>query len=62
MTLDTPGRRDNTAAVGVMRGCPETLHLKQSDIQTIYLIVEPDTDPTAPGALSFTGACLQRLP
>ena len=24
---------------------PESLHLKQSDIQTIYLIVEPDTVP-----------------
>jgi hypothetical protein len=42
------------ATVGVMRGAPETLHMKQSDVQTMYLIVEPGTDPTTPGALSLS--------
>jgi hypothetical protein len=45
---------DIAAAVGVMRGAPETLHMKQSDVQTMYLIVEPGTDPTTPGALSLS--------
>jgi hypothetical protein len=45
---------DIAAAVGVMRGAPQTLHMKQSDVQTTYLIVEPGTDPTAPGALSLS--------
>lgn len=45
---------DIAAAVGVMRGAPQTLHMKQSDVQTMYLIIEPGTDPTAPGALSLS--------
>jgi hypothetical protein len=45
---------DIAATVGVMRGAPETLHMKQSDVQTMYLIVEPGTDPTTPGALSLS--------
>jgi hypothetical protein len=45
---------DIAAAVGVMRGAPETLHIKQSDVQTMYLIIEPGTDPTMPGALSLS--------
>jgi uncharacterized protein DUF1707 len=45
---------DITATVGILRGAPETLHMKQSDVQTRYLIVEPATDPTAPGALSLS--------
>lgn len=28
--------------------------MKQSDVTTRYLIVEPATDPTTPGALSLT--------
>jgi hypothetical protein len=28
--------------------------MKQSDVQTMYLIVEPGTDPTTPGALSLS--------
>jgi hypothetical protein len=47
-------RFDITATVGILRGAPETLHMKQSDVQTMYLIVEPTTDPTTPGALSLS--------
>jgi hypothetical protein len=28
--------------------------MKQSDVQTTHLIVEPATDPTTPGALSLS--------
>jgi Domain of unknown function (DUF1707) len=47
-------RFDVTKTVGVMRGGPETLHMKPSDVKTSYLIVEPATDPTTPGALSLS--------
>jgi hypothetical protein len=47
-------RFDITATIGIMRGAPETLHMKSSDVKTTYLIVEPATDPTAPGALSLS--------
>ena len=45
---------DVTATVGIMRGAPETLHMKPSDVKTTYLIIEPATDPTTPGALSLS--------
>lgn len=45
---------DIAATVGIMRGAPETLHMKQADIRTMYLIIEPGKDPTAPGALSLS--------
>jgi len=45
---------DITATVGIMRGAPETLHMKPSDVKTMYLIIEPATDPTTPGALSLS--------
>lgn len=45
---------DVTATVGIMRGAPQTLHMKPSDVKTMYLIVEPATDPTAPGTLSLS--------
>ncbi len=48
------GKFDVAATVGIMRGAPETLHMKQSDVKTTYLIVEPATDPTTPGALSLS--------
>jgi Domain of unknown function (DUF1707) len=48
------GKFDIAATVGIMRGAPETLHMKQSDAKTTYLIIEPATDPTAPGALSLS--------
>ena len=45
---------DVNAVVGIMRGAPETLRLKPSDVKTTYLIVEPATDPTTPGALTLS--------
>lgn len=45
---------DIPATVGIMRGAPQTLHMKPSDVKTTYLIVEPATDPTTPGALSLS--------
>ena len=45
---------DVAATVGIMRGAPETLHMKPSDVKTMYLIIEPATDPTTPGALSLS--------
>ena len=45
---------DITATVGIMRGAAETLHMKPSDVKTMYLIIEPATDPTTPGALSLS--------
>jgi hypothetical protein len=43
-----------TATVGIMRGAPETLPMKLSDVKTTHPIVEPATDPTAPGTLSLS--------
>lgn len=45
---------DVTKTVGVMRGAPQTLRMKPSDVKTTYLIVEPATDPTTPGALTLS--------
>jgi len=48
------GKFDITATVGILRGAPQTLRMKQSDVKSTYLIIEPATDPTAPGALSLS--------
>lgn len=48
------GKFDPTATVGILRGAPETLGIKQSDVKTTYLIIEPTMDPTTPGALSLS--------
>ncbi|ORV91943.1 hypothetical protein AWC11_09660 [Mycobacterium interjectum] len=48
------GNFDIAATVGIMRGAPETLHMKPSDVKTTYLVIEPATDPTTPGALSLS--------
>jgi DUF1707 SHOCT-like domain len=45
---------DVQKAVAIMRGAAETLSIKQSDVKTMYLIIEPATDPTMPGALSLS--------
>ncbi len=45
---------DAAAVVGVLRGAPQTLGIKQSDVQATYLIVEPTKDPTTPGALALS--------
>jgi Domain of unknown function (DUF1707) len=42
------------AVVGVLRGAPETLNMKPSDVKSTYLIIEPSSDQTAPpGALDM---------
>ncbi|GFG71502.1 DUF1707 SHOCT-like domain-containing protein [Mycolicibacter senuensis] len=45
---------DLKAAVGILRGAPETLGIKDGDVKSTYLIVEPARDPTTPGALSLS--------
>jgi Domain of unknown function (DUF1707) len=45
---------DVKTAVGILRGAPETVGIKQPDVKSTYLIVEPGKDPTMPGALSLT--------
>jgi hypothetical protein len=45
---------DITKTIGIMRGAPETLRMKTPDVKNTYLIVEPATDPTTPGALSLS--------
>lgn len=44
---------DAKAVVGVLRGAPETLNIKPSDVTSTYLIVEPSRDQTVPGTLSI---------
>jgi hypothetical protein len=48
------GKFDIAATVGLVRGAPESLHVRQSDVKTTYLVIEPATDPTTPGALSLS--------
>jgi hypothetical protein len=45
---------DPAAVVGILRGAPQTLGIKQTDVKTTYLIVEPTKDPTTPGALALS--------
>lgn len=45
---------DIAATVGLVRGAPDSLRMKRSDIKNTYLVVEPATDPTTPGALSLS--------
>jgi len=45
---------DIAKTVGILRGAPETLHMKQADVKTAYLVIEPATDPTTPGSLSLS--------
>ena len=46
---------DVTTVVGVLRGAPETLGIKSTDVRTTYLIFEPSSDKTAPaGALDIS--------
>lgn len=48
------GSFDPKATVGILRGAPETLGIKPSDVKSTYLIVEPSRDPTAPAAVSLS--------
>lgn len=47
-------RFDMKATVGVLRGAPETLGIKASEVKSTYLIIEGSTDPTAPGTLTLS--------
>lgn len=47
-------RFDPKVVVGILRGAPETLGIKQADVKSTYLIVEPSRDPTTPDALSLS--------
>jgi hypothetical protein len=47
-------RFDVKAVVGVLRGAPETLGIKPADVSSTYLIFDPSSDPTTPGALSLS--------
>jgi Domain of unknown function (DUF1707) len=47
-------RFDATKAVGILRGAPQTLGIKPSDVTSTYLIVEPSGDPTTLGAVSLS--------
>jgi uncharacterized protein DUF1707 len=46
---------DVKTAVGLLRGAPEMVGLQQKDVDadSTYLSVDPDRDPTTPGALSL---------
>jgi hypothetical protein len=46
------GAFDPRTVVGIVRGAPETLNIKQSDVKSTYIILEPSRDPTAPNTLS----------
>lgn len=45
---------DAKAAIGVLRGAPETLGITPEDVKSTYLIIEPGDDPTAPGVLEVS--------
>jgi hypothetical protein len=53
-TLVDLGKFDVTTVVGLLRGAPETLKIKQADVKNTYLILEPSRDPTTPDALSMS--------
>ena len=46
------GTFDPKAVVGIVRGAAETLNIKQSDVKSTYIILEPSRDPTVPNTLS----------
>lgn len=45
---------DMKAVVGVMRGAPETLGIKPSDVTSTYLIIDPSGDPATPDAVELS--------
>jgi hypothetical protein len=47
-------RFDATKAVGILRGAPQTLGIKPSDVTSTYLIVQDSDDPTTPGTVSLS--------
>ncbi len=48
------GKFDPKAIVGVFRGAPETLDIKQQDVKNSYLIFEHARDPNAPDPLTVS--------
>ena len=42
------------AIVGVMRGAPETLGIKPSDVTSTYLVIDPSGDPLTPDAVEIS--------
>ena len=46
------GGFDSKAVIGGLRGAPETLGIKPAEVKSTYLIVDPASDPTTPGAVS----------
>jgi hypothetical protein len=48
------GKFDPKAIVGVFRGAPQTLHIKQSDVTNSYINIDPAKDPTNPDPLTVT--------
>lgn len=48
------GRFDPKAAVGILRGAPESLGIKAADVRSTYLIIEASSDQTAPGTLALS--------
>lgn len=46
------GAFDPKTTVGILRGGPETLGMKPADVRSTYLVVEPERDPTTPGAIT----------
>lgn len=47
-------RFDVPTVVGVMRGAPDTLRIKRSEVKNTYLIIEPADNPVTPGALTLS--------
>jgi Domain of unknown function (DUF1707) len=45
---------DTQAIVGILRGAPETLGIKPSDVSSTYLIIDPSGDPTTPEAVEIS--------
>lgn len=45
---------DAKTVVGVLRGAPETLGMKASDVKNTYLIFDPSKDPLTPGDLTIS--------
>ena len=49
------------AVVGILRGAPETLGIKPTDVTSTYLIIDPSGDPTTPDSRGDLGLRVQRL-
>jgi hypothetical protein len=45
---------DMKAIVGLMRGAPETLGIKPSDVTSTYLIIDPSGDPLSPDTVEIS--------